>query len=112
MKLLLNTEQDIAFLNGKFILQIDNDTPSKTLMDMDWGFAKEKRLKLCVGMGFIDLYGYHIKFDSFKEFQAYFNDYLFEYSVVKNMITGGRFHRLLTSKELEYLFKKLKEEQY
>jgi hypothetical protein len=112
MKLVLNSEQDIAFLNGKFILQINNDAPSTTLMDMDWGFAKEKRLRLCVGMGLIDLYGYHLKFDSFEKYQMYFNDYLFEHMIVKNMITGGRFHRLLTSKELDYLCKKLKEEQY
>jgi hypothetical protein len=112
MKLLINSEKDINFLNGKFVLQINDDEPSKTLMDMDWGFAKEKRLYLCFANAMVNLYGDYRKMDTFEEYQRYFNDYLFQHLIDRGFTNGGRFHRLLTSKELEYLFTKLKQENY
>lgn len=77
-------------------------------MDYDWGFVKEKRLKLVCGKGFVDLYGNIEQYNTFEKFQSIFNSYSCDYRVTD----GGRFHRLLTNKELDYLLGKMKEENY
>lgn len=108
MKMIIQSEKDLQMLQGKFVIQIDSKVPDKTLMDYEWGFVKEKRLKLICGNGFADLYGYVQKYDSFEEFKNLFNNYSWDLGVTD----GGRFHRLLTNKELDYLLGKIKEENY
>ena len=106
--MIIQSEKDLQILQGKFILQVNN----KTLMDYNWAFAKEKRLMLVVGLSLVDLFGYSRTFDSYEKFKNWFNNYLFEHMIEQGETDGGRFHRLLTSKELEYLFNKIKEENY
>jgi len=112
MKMTVESKKDLQFLQGKFVLQINNETPDKTLMDFDWGFAKEKRLMLVCGNGFVDLYGYIYDSKTFEKFQRVFNNYLFDHMVKEGKTDGGRFHRLLTNKELDYLLEKMKENNY
>lgn len=112
MKFVIQTENDVKKLQGKFVIQLDDDTPDKTLMDMNWQFAKEKRLKLVAGHKFIDLYGYVTEFGDFETFKNIFNSYLFPNMIKEGKTTGERFHRLLTARELDYLFYKIKEENY
>lgn len=112
MRTLIETEKDLQFLQGKFVLQINNDTPDKMLMDMDWGFAKTKRLYLVCGIGFADLCGGISKYETFEEFKNIFNNYLFKHMIKNGETNGGRFYRLLTTKEIKYLATKLIEENY
>lgn len=110
MKMLIQTEKDLQSLQGKFILQVNSNEPDKQLMDFTWSFAVEKRLKLVIGTGFVDLTGYRTTYDSFERFKKVFNSYLFKHHEEEGKTDGGRFCRLLTSKEIDYLCKKLKEE--
>lgn len=112
MKMMINTEKDLQMLQGKFVLQINSDEPDKTLMNFAWGFAKEKRLKLVCGKGFVNLYGNVYNCETFEEFQRIFNNYLFDHMIKEGKTDGGRFHRLLTNNELDFLAQKLKEENY
>jgi hypothetical protein len=57
MQFIVHTQADLDFLQGKFVLQVNNNEPDRTLMNFDWGFVKEKRLYLVSRTGFIDLYG-------------------------------------------------------
>lgn len=112
MKFIIQTEKDLKSLQGKFVLMVDSDEPDKTLMDFDWGFVKEKRLYLVVETTLVNLYGYQTASKTFEQFKNYFNNYLFDHMIKEGKTDGGRFHRLLTSKELEYLFEKIKSENY
>lgn len=110
--MILNTEKDLHLIQGKFVLQVNSSNPDITLMDFDWKFVKEKRLKLICGNGFVDLYGFYDDYETFEKFQNVFNSYLFEHMIKEGKIGGERFHRLLTNKELDFLFQKMKEENY
>lgn len=112
MKMLIQTENDLKQLQGKFILQINSEAPDMQLMDFNWEFTRAKRLKLVSGIGVIDLYGARLDFKDFESFKNYFNSYLFNHMILRGDIDGGRFHRLLTAKELSYLFEKIKLENY
>ena len=112
MKMILQTEKDLRFLQGKFILQINSNDPDKTLMEYNWGFVKEKRLKIVCGLGYADLYGNIFTHETFENFKDVFNDYLHSHMKERGESGGERFHRLLTNKELDYLCNKLKEENY
>ncbi len=112
MRLIIDTIEDMYFLQGKFVLQIDESSPGDTLMSMNWGFAKEKRLKIVTKLGFIDLYGWIGTYDTFEDFKDVFNSYLLPYMKKEGITNGERFHRLLTSKELDYLCEQLKKENY
>ena len=102
MKMIIQSPADIVSLQGKFILQIDNDQPDTTLDSMRWEFAKEKRLYLVAGIKLVDLYGQIYDKKDEAGFTNFFNNYN----------DKGRFHRLLTNKELQYLFTKLQSENY
>jgi len=110
--MIIQTEKDLQFLQGKFILQVNKETPDKTLMEYDWGFVKEKRLKIVCGLGYADLYGNVNTQETFEDFKSVFNDYLYTHMIEKGVLGGQRFHRLLTNKEIDYLCNKLKEENY
>ena len=112
MKFIIQTKKDLELLQGKFVIQIDDSKPDKTLMDFNWEFAKENRLRLVSGTGFVSLCGLRIDYDSFEKFQNVFNHYLFDHMIEKGKTTGERFHRLLTNKELDYLLNKMKLENY
>lgn len=112
MRMTVQTEKDLQLLQGKFVLQVNTDEPDKTLMDFKWGFVKEKRLKFVCGKGFADLYGNVDDYETFEKFQRVFNSYLFDHMVKEGKTDGGRFHRLLTNRELDFLLQKLKEENY
>ena len=110
--MVVDTEKDLQLLQGKFVLQVNTSEPDKMLMDFNWGFAKEKRLKFVVGKGFADLYGNFDDYKTFERFKKVFNSYLFEHMEKEGKSDGGRFHRLLTNKELEFLLEKMKESNY
>lgn len=112
MQFIIRTKEDLKALQGKFVLQISKEDPYKTLMDFNWNFVKEKRLKLVSKMGFIDLYGERKDFETFENFKNFFNNYLFDHMIKENKTDGGRFHRLLTNRELDFLLQKIKEENY
>ncbi len=112
MQMIIHTEHDLKMLQGKFVLQIDIENPNTKLMDLNWGFAKEKRLKVVSGTGFVDLFGYRIDYGDFETFKNIFNKYLFKHMIENGKIDGGRFHRLLTNDELSFLFDKIKSENY
>ena len=112
MRMTVQTEKDLQMLQGKFVLQVNSNEPDKTLMDFDWGFVKEKRLKFVCGKGFADLYGNVDDYETFEQFQRVFNNFLFDYMLKEGKTDGGRFHRLLTNRELDFLLQKLKEENY
>lgn len=112
MKFLIQTEDDLRLLQGKFIVQVSNDKPNITLDEYKWGFLKEKRLFLVAGYSLVDLYGGIRNYENFEKFQNYFNHYLFDHMIKAGETDGGRHHRLLTSKELDYLCTKMKEENY
>lgn len=112
MQLLIHTENDIKFLQGKFVIQLDFEKPDFELVDFKWEFAKEKRLYMVSGYGFVDLFGNKRDYETFEKFKNVFNNYLFEHMIKEGKKDGGRFHRLLTNKELNYLVEKLKLENY
>lgn len=101
MKLTI-TKKDIQYLNGKFIVQIDSKDPDTTIMDGNWGFWKEKRISLVADQNLVGFYYIHNSFDTPEAFLEYFNNYG----------DGKRFHRLLTARELDYMFDKLKQENH
>jgi hypothetical protein len=110
--MIIHTEQDLRMLQGKFVIQVNNDKPDTELSESNWGFIKEKRLRIVSGLGFIDLYGQRNSYEDFETFKDVFNKYLFKHMVRNGETDGGRFHRLLTSKELSFLFEKIKDENY
>lgn len=112
MQMIINTSNDLEMLQGKFVLQIDSEKPDMTLMDFNWNFVKEKRLKLISNYGFVNLFGNRNDFEDFDTFKKVFNSYLFKHMEAKGEPGGTRFHRLLTSDELQYLFEKIKLENY
>lgn len=102
------TENDVPDLIGKFIVQIDTTHPDTEICS-SWNFYSEKRIKLVTydinnNLVLQGLYYCNKKFDSKEEFVEYFNNY----------INGSqkRFHRLLYSDELEYMFKQFQQKQY
>lgn len=105
-------------IEGKYVIQIDSKSPDMTLPEMSWEFAKEKRVFM---IGYesnseriVTMYttGEVRYWDSFEKFKDFFNEYLFQHMIEKGETTGGRFHRLLTSKELKFLMGKIIEENY
>jgi hypothetical protein len=110
MQLIIHTLKDFEMIQGKFVLQVDLKNPDTTLMDFRWDFAKEKRLYLVSNAGFINLYGHRREYENFEYFKNVFNYYHFKNSTSEN--SPKRFHRLLTTKELQYLFQKIAEENY
>jgi hypothetical protein len=119
MRFQIQTEDDLRLLQGKFIVQVSNDKPNITLDEYKWGFLKEKRLFLkekrlflVAGYSLVDLHGGISNYENFEKFQNYFNHYLFDHMIKAGETDGGRHHRLLTSKEHDYLCTKMKEENY
>lgn len=111
MKFVIQSEQDLRFLQGKWILQVNSKDPDMKLQDFSWEFAKEKRLFLVADTQLVCLFGQITKKRTYDEFVRYFNSYLFTHDP-EDKTCGGRFHRLLTSSELDYLNTKMKERNY
>lgn len=109
MRITINTETDLRMLQGKFVLQLDTDTPDRTLMEYNWEFVKEKRLKIVCGKGFFDLYGNVREYKTFDKFKKIFNNYLFPHMEKEGKLDGGRFHRRLSNKERDFVLEKLKD---
>lgn len=112
MQMIIHTGQDLKLLQGKFVLRLEKDNPDQKLSDMSWKFAKEKRLFLICGTSFVDLFGGQTQYEDFETFKSVFNHYLFKHMIDAGKTDGGRFHRLLTTAELSYLFDKLISENY
>lgn len=96
------TQKDISSLTGKFIIEInDEEEDTFELNDKNWNFYKEKRISFISGLQWCGFYYTHNSYKlTAEEFVEDFNP--------KN----GRFRRLLTSKEMDFMFEKLKEEIY
>jgi len=109
MKMVI-TENDVYKLTGKFIIQLDTDKPDQTLTDENWSFFKDKRITFISGLKWCGFYYEHQNFESKEDFVEYFNNYVYLNSDKKE--TGKIFHRLLSSKELDFVLSKMKEENY
>ena len=112
MKLII-TENDLSKIVGRFIIQLNTGEEIQYLTDKNcnidfyltkriyfitWGTSKDCIIKC-------DLFGNTIEKNT-KTFLEWFNEYKF------NDESGKRYHRLLTSKELDIVFKFLKERNY
>lgn len=108
MKMIISPEE-VSNLTGKFIIQLDSGEDGKvvhkTVNEGNWGFIKEKRISFVVGLTWQGFYYEHKKFNTKEDFADYFNNYLKGYE-------GQRYHRLLTSKELDFVLNKMKQENY
>jgi len=102
MKMILLSEKDVRELNGKWIIQVNSEQPDYTITEENWSFVSEKRLSLVTGLRMTGFYYDHGSFETWEEFAFKFNHYLKGHE-------DTRFHRLLTSKELDFIFKKFKE---
>lgn len=95
------TEDEVYDLIGKFIIEINNDEPTIDITkSSNDGFWIEKRINFVSrdtnGFGVHSLYGAEWrKSKPVKEFVKWFN----------NEDNNKRHHRLLTTKELKWLFK-------
>jgi hypothetical protein len=102
MKMILLSEKDVRDLNGKWVIQVNAEQPDYTITEENWSFVSEKRLSLVTGLRMTGLWYDHGNFETWEEFAFKFNHYLKGHE-------DKRFHRLLTSKELDFIFKKFKE---
>ena len=118
MRLVIN-KNDIKRLIGRWVIQLTNEDEDFTLLESkNDGFWLEKRISFVGGLSSIDqhsdifinrehrvimngIYYCHGIFTE-DEFVEHFNDY----------VNGERFHRLLTSKELDWLNEKMKSNNY
>ena len=100
--MILQSEKDVQSLNGKWILEVNSEQPDYTITEENWSFVSEKRLSLVTGLRMTGLWYDHGNFKTWEEFAFRFNYYLKEHE-------NKRFYRLLTSKELDFIFKKFKE---
>jgi hypothetical protein len=95
------TENDISKLNGKFIIEINDDEEDKfVLNDENWDFYKEKRISFICGLSWN---GFFYKHNSEKDSARFVSDFN-----PKN----GRFRRLMTGRELKFMMNKLIQENY
>ena len=100
MKMII-TENDVKNLSGKFALQLKHEESDVILNDSNWLFMEEKRLFFISGLTICPKFAYWQEtFENEEAFVKYWNN------------TKGRFHRLLTNAELDFLLKKLKEQNY
>lgn len=112
MKLII-TENDLSKIVGKFIIQLNSEDDIQYLTDQKcnldfyltkriyfiaWGITNDHIIKS-------DLFGNTFEIST-KRFLEVFNEYKF------NDESGKRYHRLLMSKELDIVFKFLKEKNY
>lgn len=102
------TENDVTALTGKFIIQLDEENKDFNLTKVtndQWEFYKEKRISFVCGLTLCGFYYIHKKFDTNEEFVEYFNNYY-------KGVLKTRYHRLLTSRELDFLNEKMKQRNY
>ena len=116
MKLII-TKNDLSKIIGRFIIQLntgENEVQYLTDKNCNLNFYFTKRIyfihygengTICK----TDLYGYTFSYDIDK-FLNIFNYY--KYSHMEDKDIDSRYHRLLTSEELDILFKFLKERNY
>lgn len=99
MKLTISTEKDINCLNGKWVVQLDNNNnnPDVDITDSkNWNFYSEKRISLVIGKMMVGLYYIH---------SNHIHDDLFIECFNNPNKDGTRFYRLLTSREIDHLCK-------
>jgi len=102
MKIIVQSEKDIRALHGKWIVQINTDNPDIEITEQNWRFYSEKRISFIRGLTFIGLWYNHGEYKTWEEFAFKFNHY-------SETSKDERFHRLLTSREIDLLCKKFKE---
>lgn len=108
------TNKDVRKLSGKFIIQIDSEKEDVVLNDTNWGFYQEKRISLVCGLKLVGFFYERKSFETEDEFVMFFNDFVC-HSTKPDMVEaqkGKRFHRLLTSKEIDFVCQKIKSENY
>lgn len=103
------TKDDVQNLNGKFIIQLTRPTETSpeqhtTINNENWGFLKEKRISFVCGLKWSGFYYEHRSFETTDEFAEYWNNY---YQGKRD-----RYHRLLTSKEIDFVCAKMKQENF
>lgn len=104
MKMII-TPKDVRHLTGKFILQVNSENEDYTITPENWNFVSEKRLSLVSGLSMVGMFHIHRQFNTEEEFAEYFNNYV-------ESAKGKRFHRLLTSREIDFVASKIKEQNY
>lgn len=103
MKIVLQTENDVRRLQGKWVVQIDTKFPDTEITEQNWSFYSEKRISFIQGYNFIGLWYNHGEYKTWEEFAFKFNHY------TDGDDRDSRFHRLLTNREIDLLCKKFKE---
>lgn len=103
MKIILQSEKDVRDLHGKWVVQINSNTPDVSITETNWDFYSEKRISFIQGFNFIGLWYNHGEYKTWEEFAFRFNHY------VEGDAKDTRFHRLLTNREIDLLCKKFKE---
>lgn len=108
MQMIISPDE-VSNLTGKFIIQLDSGENGKvlhrTVNEGNWSFMKEKRISFVVGLSWQGFYYEHRSFKTKEEFAEYFNNYM-------ESKPGVRYHRLLTSNELDFVLSKMKQEIY
>jgi len=103
------TPEEVQNLTGKFIIQLDCNEEGRmvhnTINEKNWDFMKEKRISFVCGLVWQGFYYEHKKFETKEQFSEYFNNYL-------ESKPNSRYHRLLTSDELDFVLNKMKQENY
>lgn len=107
MQIILKSEKDVLSLTGKFIIQIDSDTPDATVTEKNWDFYQEKRISLVCGLRVQGFFYDRTVFETWESFAEWFNNYAYP-SDKNGENKGKRFHRLLSSAEIDLMCKKLK----
>jgi hypothetical protein len=103
MKIIVQSEKDVLALHGKWVVQINTETPDVRITEQNWDFYAEKRISFIRGLKFIGLWYDHGNYKTWEDFAFKFNHY------VEGDAKGTRFHRLLTNREIDLLCKKFKE---
>lgn len=103
MKIVIQSEKDVRALHGRWVVQINTDTPDVDITEQNWNFYAEKRISFIRGLTFIGLWYNHGDYKTWEEFALKFNHY------VEGDSKDTRFHRLLTPREIDLLCKKFKE---
>ncbi len=97
---------------GRFIIQVNEKEPDTTITEKNWSFIKEKRLSMVcwdLMQRFMYLQGMfyaHTEPMTPDALVDFINNYK------SSLPEDKRFYRLITKKELEFVFNKFKEDNY
>ena len=106
MKMMLLSQKDVEAINGHWVLEVNANDPDYTITESNWNFVSEKRLSFVSRYRFTGLYYDHGSYNTWEEFAFKFNHYH------EGDSKDARFYRLLTSRELDFINEKFKQNNY